>query len=293
MLILKIKSKLRKYLPDFIYNFVYKVYKYFNYYILGQSENIDLISFTKPVFKKVELDGVSFYIKIDPNNGLVDKEIYSRGIWEPEILAEISRHIKTDSICLDVGANIGQHSLYMASIAREGKVYAFEPLVRLAEQIRESVKQNNFKNVEVLQFGLSNKNAIQKIYLDNLNIGRTTFDERSEASSVETAELKVFDEYWQDKSKIDFIKMDVEGYEYYAMLGMKNILSSYHPALLVEFTPVFYEKMGVSSKEILEYIFSFGYKIYDLEQNKKEILPADINEFLNQTKIQTNILCLQ
>lgn len=292
MSFLKIKSKLRKYLPDFIYNFVYKIYKYFNYFILRQNENIDLVSFTKPVFKKVELGSVSFYLKIDPNNGLVDKEIYSRGIWEPEILTEISQNIGVNSVCLDIGANIGQHTLYMASIAREGKVFAFEPLGRLARQMAESVNENNFKNVEVLQFGLSDKNATQKIYLDNLNIGRTTFDERTEASSVEMAELKVFDEFWQDKFKVDFIKMDVEGYEYYALLGMKNLLEKNHPRLLVEFTPVFYQKMGVSSKEILEYIFSFGYKIYDLEDNKKEILPTNIEDFLNKTKIQTNILCV-
>lgn len=291
-----LKSKVKKYLPDIVYFFIYRLLIKARYHFSARTKEdavrLEFSSFTSSLFKKVIVDGVSFEIKLDPNNGLVDKEIFSRGVWEPEMLKEIGAHIHPNSVCLDVGSNIGQHALYMASIVLSGKVYAFEPIKKLTDQIQESVSKNCITNIEICQFGLSNENESKDIYLNNLNMGNTTFKKRIGASSVARAETKIFDEFWGEKGKIDFLKLDVEGYEYYALLGMKKSLEKYHPTIIFEFSPVFYNKMNISSKDILNYLFSLGYAMYDLEDSKKEITKENSPKFIENTPTQTNILCL-
>lgn len=254
--------------------------------------NISLLTFTKPIYKKIELDGVTFDLKIDPDNGLVDKEIYLNGAYEPKILRIIRKNINKDSICLDIGTNIGQHAIFMSLVASEGTIYAFEPLKLLVNQINDSINKNNIKNIQVNNFGLSNISGTQNVYLDNLNIGRTTFDIRKEAASIEKAEIKIFDEWWEDRSRVDFLKMDVEGYEYYALKGMKNMLEKYHPTMLIEFTPLFYKKMDIRSEDILNFIWDLGYSISDIEYNMTIINKADTSIFLDRVKVQTNIICV-
>lgn len=290
-----IKSLLKKYLPKKVYFFCYKTYKYLQYAFSDKTpvtkQELSLANFLSPLFKRVTIDDISFEIKLNPNNGLVDKEIYSKGSWEPNMLREIRKHISKTSICLDIGANIGQHSLYMATVATHGKVYAFDPIPSLAKQIQESVSKNNYNNVEVFTFGLSNENIIKEIYLNNLNMGNTTFKKRLGASSVEKAETKIFDDFWNERAQIDFIKMDVEGYEYYALLGMKKSLEKYKPVMIIEFSPLFYSKMNIDSRDVLTYIFSLGYHIYDLDHNREKITKDNMSAFLTRTTIQTNILC--
>lgn len=290
------KSLLKKYLPDWAYYALYRIFKKIEY-LFSDKNTLDkqellLASFTQPVFKTVKIDNISFDIKLDPNNGLVDKEIYAKGSWEPEMLREIGHHINEESVCLDIGANIGQHSLFMAKIAQKGRVYAFDPITKLTTQIKESVEKNSLSNIEVLNFGLSNENKIIDIYLNNLNMGNTTFKKRLGASSVEKAETKIFDSFWESRGKIDFVKIDVEGYEYYCLLGMKESLRKYHPKIILEFTPLFYNKMGIKNEEIIELLFNLGYSLYDLEKNREELTRDNMQDFLKRVTIQTNLLCI-
>lgn len=290
-----IKTLLKKYLPKKVYFFCYKLYKHIQYSLSRKTEEtrkeLSLAQFQTPLFKKITIDDISFEIKLNPNNGLVDKEIYAKGSWEPDMLREIRKHIKTDSICLDIGANVGQHTLYMATIARDGMVYAFDPVTSLTKQIEESAHKNKYKNIKVSTFGLSNENSVKEIYLNNLNMGNTTFKKRIGASSVEKAETKIFDEFWNQRGSINFVKMDVEGYEFYALLGMKKSLQQYRPVMVIEFSPVFYRKMNIDSEEMLQFIFSLGYRVYDLDHQHEEITPDSMKIFIEKTPVQTNILC--
>lgn len=291
-----IKSKFKKYLPDRLYFLLYTIFKYIEYALSNHSslekKELSLVSFTKPTFKEVIVDDIHFQIKLDPNNGLVDKEIYAKGVWEKDLLLEMRKHITEESTCLDIGANIGQHTLYLSSVSKKGKVYAFEPIPKLAQQIEESAKANHMENVTVCNFGLSNKNEILDIYLNNLNMGNTTFKKRLGASDVVKAETKTFDSFWNIQNPIHFLKMDVEGYEYFALLGMKENILAHKPVMIIEFSPIFYNAMNISSTEFLHFIFDLGYTVADLDDNRRTINKTTIPAFLERVTSQTNILCL-
>lgn len=288
----KLKSKLRKYLPEQIYQKIYIIWILFLQLNKKNRGKTKLISFTKQEWRDVVVDDVSFKILLDPKNGSVDKEIYVNGYYEINILKLLRSYIKEDSICLDIGSNIGQHALFMACVAKKGHVYAFEPIKSLAEQIEKSIHQNGMKNITVENIAISDRNDTVPIYINNLNAGMSTLFHRDNFTTQERIQTRIFSSFWNNRSQIDVIKMDVEGYEYYALSGMEEELRKYSPVVLFEFSPVLYKKMGLSSQAILDFMFDIGYKLYDIDKDKQEITRDSINDFLLSTPIQTNILCL-
>lgn len=287
-----IKSILRKYLPEGIYR---KLYTLWILFLQLDSKNIKkgaLLYFTEPTWKKVVVDDVAFEMLLDPKNGSVDKEIYVHGVYEIEILRLLRKYINEHSVCLDIGSNIGQHALFMAKVAKKGKVYAFEPIKSLAEQIIKSKERNNLNNMEIENIGLSDKNEEVVIHINNLNFGMSTIIPREDFSAEETISTRIFTDFWNDRSRIDVVKIDVEGFEYQVLCGMEKCLRKYSPIILFEFSPIFYKKINIQSNKILELLFDIGYRLFDIEKDNKEITRGTVHSFLLSTPHQTNILCL-
>jgi len=287
-----IKSVLRKYLPEKVYQALYTLWILFLQLDPRNARNNTLIFFTKSTWKTVRVDDISFEILLDPKNGSVDKEIYLHGAYEPSILRLLRTYIRDDSICLDVGSNIGQHAIFMAHIAKNGAVYAFEPVKSLFEQITKSKKRNKIENLIIENVALSDKNEVVSIHINNLNLGMSTIIPRKDFSAHENIRARIFSDYWKNRSRIDVIKIDVEGYEYQVLRGMEKELRKYSPVILLEFSPIFYKKINIQDKVILEFLFDIGYKLFDVEKGNKEIAIGEIESFLQSTPHQTNILCL-
>src|SRR3954470_14040255 len=78
---------------------------------------------------------------------LINTSLDDSGGWEPWQLNLLSRIIKDDSTCVDIGANIGLNSLFMATRCPRGKVYSFEPFRQIYDCLKRNVEQNNFTNI--------------------------------------------------------------------------------------------------------------------------------------------------
>jgi hypothetical protein len=123
--------------------FLFKIlYKFKNNYLdnfriffKNSKNNILTIKYKKIILK----------IITNLKNGGVDKVLFLDGIYEKEILDLFRKKIKKNSICLDIGANIGFHSLFLSKISK--KVISFEPIKSLYDQFNESIKINNIKNI--------------------------------------------------------------------------------------------------------------------------------------------------
>lgn len=135
------------------------------------------------------------------------QEIYIYGIYIPYLLG------KKDLTIVDVGANIGLASYYFSNF---GKVYAIEPSKQHIECMEMMIKQNGIKNIEVCPFAISNENGKKSLY----HVGNNTAyslvhfmpKEQAKSEEVEVMTLKKFMEL-KKITKIDFLKLDVEGEE--------------------------------------------------------------------------------
>ena len=251
----------------------------------------------KPFIYNVNVLGVSFKILLDPfKNCYVDESIVKNGFWEKKLGEQLKNYIKKDNVFLDIGANIGYHSLFVASILKgSGKVYSFEPITYLCKQLQESVNLNNFTNLEVCNFGLSENEGEHIINIRDGNIGGSSLlsfpkIDKFEVKETEKVVLKKLDSFLGETYKVDVIKIDVEGYEYEALKGAFNILKNNHPVIFMEFSPLIYIKDNAQkSYEIIYFLKNLGYSFFDLDEKS-----LDLEKWIkegNNVNTQIDILC--
>lgn len=204
---------------------------------------------TKSYPKSISLPETKFQIFINPSkNACVDEIIATQGNWEPKITERLATFVKPNMVFLDIGSNIGYYSLFVSSLLKNtGEVYAFEPITSLFNQINESIKLNGFTNIKALQTALGNEKAEKEIYLRDENMGGSSLIDYKDlnivrVSSIEKIMVDKLDSVLPKNTKVDLIKIDVEGYELEALQGAKKILEAQHPVIFMEFSPVFYEQ---------------------------------------------------
>src|SRR5579864_3389546 len=91
------------------------------------------------------------------------------GIWEPYLMNVMKACIADDSVCLDIGANIGAMTLVMSDLTSRGSVFAFEPSSRNASFLRANLARNNASNVTIFQTALLDcTSQIELFYVDEL-----------------------------------------------------------------------------------------------------------------------------
>lgn len=251
------------------------------------------IGFTKRVIKVVSYHGRKFKIVIDPKNGYLDEQVFAKKLYEPHIVKEFVENISPGNICLDIGANIGHHAIIMSQmVGQNGIVYAFEPIPFIRNQMIESIGLNAINNIQIIPEALSDTDGKMSLYINNDNVGSSSLVNTGSGTTIPVT-LKKLDSY--DFKHIDFIKIDVEGFEYNVLKGGEMTIASLHPKILFEYSPIYYQNHSQSdSIEILRFLKKKNYTLIDLEDNKKEIIDLEkfVHEFDDGLRSQTNILAL-
>lgn len=178
--------------------------------------------------------------------------------WEKEARPFFEK-IK-EGIFIDIGANIGYFTNLCASICKEGKVIAFEPIEKIYKQNLESIKKNKFNNIELFKLACGSENKVSEIYISGGCIGSSTLlNYRNDIIRTEKVEIKKLDEIFKDVKRIDLIKIDIEGFESEALTGAINLLKKFHPKIIFEAWDEEY------LKKIESVITPLGYKIKVLD----------------------------
>jgi FkbM family methyltransferase len=289
----KIKLFLKKNLPPFIFRGFRYIADRTILKLLPLFFNVRTTGFSKPYLKKVTNDFFTFTIEIDPKNGYLDKQVHVYGRYEDHIVQAMQKHITKGSVCVDIGANIGVHSISMSHFTGEqGVVHAFEPIPYLREQMSRSLNVNFIKNVQIHPEALSNKKGEETLFLKESNIGSSTL-EKSDDSKTIKVNLTTLDSF--NFKDVAFIKLDVEGHEYYTLQGGEHMITKCRPIVIFEWSPEYYRD---HNKEHIELILSFflekEYRLYDLENKDVEVknIESFVKEFSPGLRSQTNILAL-
>ena len=245
-------------------------------------------------FKKISTHGVFFSILLNPKNGFVDNYIYQHGTWDKKILLQMNRYLSKDSVFVDVGANIGFFSLYAAKGAT--KVIAFEPISFLHKQFSSSIQKNNINNIDLRQIACGSKKGSGVINLMSNNIGSSSLVlENEQTYGNETVSISTLDKELENQ-RVDFIKIDVEGYEWEVLQGAKNVISINRPVIVLEFSPFLYEKKETgSSIAMLDFLINSGYTVFDIRNGETPKQIRDIKKLVKKlliTESQTDLLCI-
>ncbi|MFY0736513.1 FkbM family methyltransferase [Aurantimonas sp. NFXS3] len=194
----------------------------------------------------------------------VGGQIAASGEWEPHVRRWLERTVKPDWTCLDVGANIGAHTLSLASLAYMGQVIGFEAdpanhallarnLAALGGAVANTDTVNlalwdepgqlllgrvdEFTGCSFVDAGALDEAGVERRLRDVVNLGAIT--DRILHTRTCEVEAGTLDTWVDGKAlqRIDLIKMDTEGAELRILSGAKGVLKRYRPLLLVEYNP--------------------------------------------------------
>jgi FkbM family methyltransferase len=177
-------------------------------------------------------------------NNNVDAAIYFFGAFEKPLLHFVEDSLRalapTQGVFVDVGANVGQHSLFMSRIAAQ--VIAFEPYEPVRLRLLHQMKLNGISNIEVHASGLSDRSRTMPFYAPvGSNAGIGSFDpESTKKGNIAIGELAIVSgdaHFEQHKpARLDVLKIDVEGFERSVLQGLKKTLQTYRPLVVCEMT---------------------------------------------------------
>jgi FkbM family methyltransferase len=208
-----------------------------------------------------------------------------QGDWFECEIDFIREFIRPHMNVLDIGANYG---LYSAAIAKnlsaenaKGQLWCFEPTPDTAYALRLTIEKNNYKNVDVLEFGLSDRIGNATFYLsDNAELNSLT------QSDVRTREVEIklstLDQCMADLSwpKIDFIKLDAEGEELKILSGGKQFFEKNLPVVMFEL------KHGSKvNRELIDVFQGMGMSLYVYNSNLRCLLPFDQKRDVDQYQL--------
>ena len=224
--------------------------------------------------KRVERDGVTYELD---RSCLMQWYVYwgLQDITRPKLYSLV----KKGDIVLDIGTNVGETLLNFAKLVGEGGfVYGFEPDEVNFSNVQKNIALNEFENLHVFNFGISDAPATVKLYRvdpHNLGMNRILTDaEAGEYRDFTTIRTDTLDNVIEENkiSRVNVIKIDIEGYEMHALRGARKLLERSKPRLFIEVGYTRLINNGTSPNEMIGFLNGLSYRVFH----------ADTDEIINQ-----------
>lgn len=157
----------------------------------------------------------------------IDRHIATYGIYERRILHYLETLVPTGGVVLDIGANIGNHALFLSKKASE--VHCFEPNPCAYGRLERNIRLNRASSVRVHRFGLGDRDMSACFSETSGNLGASHF---GKDGNLELLIRKGDDAI--SLPRIDLIKIDVEGMEASVFKGLRGTIRKHRPAIAFE-----------------------------------------------------------
>lgn len=205
--------------------------------------------------------------------------------YEASMLENMRSRVSVGDNVLDIGANVGNHTLYLAAVTK-CNINAFEPNKQLCEALLRSCIENDLQDkVTVHEFAISSEPGLASFAsINNENLGGQSIELVEQAGDEETFQVKVIDQL-NLPEPIKLIKIDVEGFELEVLKGAKALIQRDQPYIYVESLT---EDEFTSISNLLS---EYGYSYWDTFNaspthlyisNKKITLDNKINHIINK-----------
>ncbi len=255
-----------------------------------------LVDYLKPDF--LVIDGHKLYI--DKKDTAVSQELLLSGTWEEFETNLFKKNIKHNDIVIDIGAHIGYYTLIAARlVGKKGRVYAFEPNPDTFQILKKNVKENDYKNVVLVNKAISDKDTEAKLFLNKSNTGdHRLYDSRDNRKFIDVSTISL-DSYFKDKDKkIDLIKMDIQGSEVKAFKGgLKTIRKNKYIKIITEVWPMGINLSGNTINQYVDMLTNENFKFYEIDEKEKKLKDIDLLGIFNKTQHEkdyyTNLLCIK
>ncbi|HEX7760299.1 MAG TPA: FkbM family methyltransferase [Caulobacteraceae bacterium] len=184
-----------------------------------------------------------------------------------ELIPLLARYIPSDAVVLDVGAHAGQFAKLFAALAPKGRVYAFEPSAYARSVLAPALAVGGRGRVEIVPAGLSDQAGEMVLHTPIKRRGALGFGVAhlgaSAAAAVvdQTVALTTLDAFARARGldRLDFIKIDIEGWELRALTGGRQTLARFGPALYLEADAAMLDRAGDTPATLFGWLAGLGY----------------------------------
>lgn len=192
----------------------------------------------------------------------------------------VLEHLGDSRVIVDVGANIGQTALIVAKRAGPAaRIIAFEPYPETFDRLVANLALNpGLGNVVAENLGLGDAEASTPMFKDypgNSGGNRVVYDAEANRAGVTDVRITTLDRYVETRSvgTVDFVKIDVEGYERAVLAGARTLLAEHRPKLFIELDDDNLRKQGASAEGVIGFLRDHGYRTLDA-RTREEISPG-------------------
>jgi FkbM family methyltransferase len=212
------------------------------------------------VIKQIDKFKMHLYDK-----GGVSGDLIENGYREPEFMWIAKTEIE-GNVGMDLGSNIGYFSLFLCD--RMNEVICIEPDQRSRKLLKKNIDLNNFSHkTKIYDFAISDESGYKKIYFAKTNSNLSTMCKKgfSKKDKYKSFKVKTKTIDSLDLEELNFVKMDIEGYEVEVLSGgMETFKRSSNCKILLEVHPQFYSEdkdFSVVLKRLVEMGYNFRYVV--------------------------------
>lgn len=226
-------------------------------------------------------------IFVDTRSSDIAPHLLLQGSWEPEALRVFRRLLRPGDLALDLGAHVGVYALSAAAIVGPaGRVHAFEPNPRSAALLRRSLAVNGFAGfaeVHLLAAGAAAGASTMMIRPEYegggfLDLAMPSVVPRADGFQTLTVRVVALDTLFPDaETRLGVAKLDIEGMEGPALLGMRRLLErSPEARLMLEWAPAMLAGQGMPAPELAAFLQGLGFRFWQIGAEAQLVgLPAE------------------
>jgi FkbM family methyltransferase len=206
----------------------------------------------------------------------------------------LSSNVQPQDQVLDIGANMGIHSILLAKSVPGVQVYALEPVAANFDVLRKNITRNNVEQqVHAFQsaVGADDRMVHMPAHFGTDNYVIYNGRKRRDASALHEVRQVSLDSFIRETSleRLTCIKCDVEGYEWQVIQGAKQCLSRFRPLILIELIEMRMSNFRHNPEEVYMLLRSLGYN-YIFISNTQEIKHSSGNFTLDLKQASSNFL---
>lgn len=216
---------------------------------------------------------------LNPNDRFLTPHLVVHREFERMESSVIRERVKPGGFALDIGANVGYHSLLLSrQVGPEGRVIAFEPDPENFGYLQKSVASTRWRNVELRQQAVWESSGTLELYRNAEHPGDHQVYRSGESREHVTVEAVAIDDVIGN-ADVDFVKMDIQGAEGHAVEGMRRLLDRRPPpAMLMEFWPYGLRTAGTDPGALYGRLRDLGYAMHRCDDERGVIAPISFEE---------------
>lgn len=214
-------------------------------------------------------------VNVYPNDDL-SRALYISGLYEPAALLLLQRVLGPGATFIDAGANVGLFSLLASRwVGETGRVLACEPSRREHARLVEHMALNRTTNITPLRYAIGSREGTAQLRVAAFpNAGHNTLGasfayDTVLTEAVETVEVVSLDRLvrMHQLTRVDAIKMDIEGSEYAALVGARLLLDEFRPVVILESSRAALANCGTTPELVMALLGGARYAVHRIAPN--------------------------